>query len=1034
MPRIFLPPVTSGNDALLESDSQQQQEQAKRSTIFDFDDEDDDGEQHGALDHQDSTTEGSDSGDDDGRIQSSPDLLHPKNVGVHPACQRTVPSSRKGGVVGASGSVGSRGGISKSPTDKNKNAGSNRGHLKRGPQIIVANSNDKPRAEDGGCPSQRKRPRRDGDIEIARTPPRKGGDMRPSLNTSRTGAPQEDNPAANVEADALASPAEGETNGNSCGDNLRIEEKSKDKRAEDSDCGEESGSFTVVFIAQTLGLTIGQDDAGNIIVCDKEDSNTHGNSSAGRGMVSIGDRVINVGGTSVAGLDISEVERMLMRGPRPLEVVFRRMPRVPKPQGARERANKPAPTQQGDVLNALSTSAQPLGGLERPSRDCLLDTISNIATQEDSLAETHLLNGTPWGSGAGGAAMAAGAGAHENGISSGINRTSNRAVKDKDGNRPTRARDARGTRQPPKTNSITSAASPKQARNRVPDTTGAAPFSTVINGTSEAQARETNQPSKKIPTTDVASPKQARNYVPDMVSVAPSVINDVSETQARVTSQAPKTHSTTGAAPPKLARKYVPDTLSVAPFSTVSNGASGAQRESRNGSPRWAMAEGLASTPPDVVRTGTVVGQAGSALRLAQPSAAQGRDTESSRDVNGSGALGTKRPKSKKSFGDSAPASKPPERPRDNSIASSTGAGVGAPGSKKKVPAVIPDMDEVIRILTKLGSRSVSELTLYKSLTFDELVRVSRYAGVDLSKRLSKVAMAERLNSLYVEKGILRREQHIAATKRGRGGGETPGPSANDAARRHNTLEPLSRPATTSDAIGTPATSAQDVPCARPLPTLPPLAPPFFYPHEARVQSPRRHSTWNTTTASTVSGNERILTPQPRRATDWLASASLRQGSPLNVARDGFATGGGGNHLSLDSRLAAQTPATPRRTGGADKDEDRSWEDWDYHEHVAVGGGQVCDSEGNEASWWRGGSDGDWTPCQPPPSPPRWSAQGGHDRGRDEGTNTSGWRNPLLPTVRSTRSPQIRGLLDGTRLSVLPKWILRPVRTVGTQV
>lgn len=1033
MPRIFLPPVTPANDALLESASQQQQEQAKRSTAFDFDDEDGDGEQHDALD-QDSTTEGSDSGDDDGRIQSSPDILHPKNVGVHPACQRTVPSLRKEGVVGASGSVGSGGGISKSPTGKNKNAGSNRGQLKRGPQIIVANGNEKPRAEDGGCPSQRKRPRRDGNIELDLTSPRKGGNVLPYSNTSRTCAPLEGILATNAEADALASPAEGETNGNSGGDNLRIEEEPKNKRAEDSpDCGAESGSFTVVFIAQKLGLTIAQDDAGNIIVCDREESNTHGNSSAGRGMVNIGDRVINIGGTLVAGLDMSEVERMLVRGPRPLEVVFRRMPRVPKPQGARERANKPAPTQQGEVLKALSTSAQPLGGLERPSRDCLLDTISNIATQEDSLAEAHLFNGMPWGSGAREAVVGAGAGAHEKSISSGGNRSSNRAVKDKDENRPTPARDAQGIGQPPPPNSITSAASPRQARNRVPDTAGAAPFSTVINGTSDAQAKETSQPSKEIPATDAAPPKQARNYVPDMMSVAPSVINDVSDTQARVTSQAPKANSTTGAAPPKQARNYVPGRLSVAPFSTVSSGASGVQGESRNGSPRWAMAEGLASTPPDVVRPGTNVGQAVSDLRLSQPSA-QGRGTESSRDVNGSGALGKKRPKSKKSFGDSAPASNPPERPRDNSIASSAGAGVGAPGSNKKVPVVIPDMDEVIRILTKLGSRGVSELTLYKSLTFDELVKVSRYAGVDLSKRLSKVAMAERLNSLYVEKGILRREQHIAGTKQRRGGEETPGPSTNDAVTRQNTLEPLSRPATTSDAIGTPATSSQNVPYARSLPTLPPPAPPFYYPHEARVRSPRRNSTWNTTTASTVSGNERILSPQPRRATDWLMPASLRQGSPLNEARDVFATGGGGSHLGLDSRLAAQTPATPRRTGGGDKEEDRFWEDWDYHEHVAVDGGQKCGGEGNEASWWQGGSDGDWTPCQPPPSPPRWSAQGGRDRGRGDGTNTSGWRNPLLPTVRSTCSPQIRGLLDETRLSVLPKWILRPVRTVGTQV
>ncbi|CAN0213423.1 unnamed protein product, partial [Laminaria digitata] len=49
-----------------------------------------------------------------------------------------------------------------------------------------------------------------------------------------------------------------------------------------------------------------------------------------------------------------------------------------------------AGTAVGATPSSTSTR-RPLGGLERPSRDCLLDIISDIATQEDSLPESQQL-------------------------------------------------------------------------------------------------------------------------------------------------------------------------------------------------------------------------------------------------------------------------------------------------------------------------------------------------------------------------------------------------------------------------------------------------------------------------------------------------------------------------------------------------------------------------------------------------------------------------------------------------------------------
>ena len=82
MPRIFLPAVTPNNNALLERPQQkqqqqkQQQQQQQKGTAFDLDDS--------HFNEQDCSSSSTDSANE----SSSPDLLHPNNLGINHACQR----------------------------------------------------------------------------------------------------------------------------------------------------------------------------------------------------------------------------------------------------------------------------------------------------------------------------------------------------------------------------------------------------------------------------------------------------------------------------------------------------------------------------------------------------------------------------------------------------------------------------------------------------------------------------------------------------------------------------------------------------------------------------------------------------------------------------------------------------------------------------------------------------------------------------------------------------------------------------------
>ncbi|CAM9466132.1 unnamed protein product, partial [Ectocarpus sp. 4 AP-2014] len=178
-------------------------------------------------------------------------------------------------------------------------------------------------------------------------------------------------------------------------------------------------------------------------------------------------------------------------------------------------------------------------------------------------------------------------------------------------------------------------------------------------------------------------------------------------------------------------------------------------------------------------------------------------------------------------------------------------------------------------------------------------------------------------------------------------------------------------------------------------------------------------------------------------------------------------------------------------------DDQGCWADWDYPDNAGarldrgggrgagVGrgdrrrGGRSVDDDGDddeEAAWWSRGPDHrDWSPCSsptaaaaaaPPPSssvPTGGGRGGGGEDGREVGAALFR-RNPLLPASScfsrsfassspvgalaafedeqhqqnqrgSTMSLLSSGLLSGAGVgfTALPRWILRSVRTIGTQ-
>ena len=1390
MPRTFVSAVTQKSNAWLAGDSQQEREQqAKRATVFDFDDREDDEED---AQGQESTTDDSDNGDADRHDQSSPDLLRPGNVGIHPSCCLSSQKLRPGGVIVKSRSIDS-GDISNLSADKKTDAGS-RGLLKRDSRAVTIYVDEKATREEDGHPSRGKRPRSNDDAEVPRPSSLRDDDNALAcLKESEIDAPLKHRAAANA--------ADGDNDG-AGGSEISMQEareqKTQAERGQEVGNGSdvvENGYFTVVFATQKLGLTIAQDDSGSVVVCDKEEIVVPAEIAAGRDRVSIGDRVVAIGSTRVAGLDMTDMKRMLVRGPRPLEVEFHRTHQ----SSNKVRSNESAAKHHVGAVKPASPWRQPLGGLERPSRDCLLDAISNIATQEDSLAEAQLFNGGQESQHEGAGAEVEAAARNKVCVASSGSPSpgGGRAVERKHEDRIP-SKDLRTNSLPQTVVCINGVGPPKEAHHHGPNSTRTTSSSRASGGVAGAQRaqdhsqeegphREATENVLPLPPhvegTGAAARKKGealrvaehsakggengsarggggyvgeiqpaqhqshdnglrRESTETLVPLPPHVgetgavarqkgealrlvehsakgggngsarsgdggggggyVGEMQHAQHQshedgLRKEATKTslrlppyvgetgavarqkgevlrlveHSAKGGEDgsarsedgyvgetqraqhrshedglhheatetPLPLPSYVGETVAVArqrgaALRVVEHSAKGGENGSARGGggyvggiqraqhrshedglhreatetlfplPRYAgetgsiarqrgaafrinepsakggengstrgggyyvggiqraqqrshedglhreatqslfplppyngetgavakqkgatlrlvessakggengsarggcvsggiqraqhqSQEGLFPLSPYAGETDAVARQKGAALRVVEPSA-KGGENGSARGGGNEGGY-RKRSKVKKPAGTSAPAATLPKMIFNGGVSSSNGAGAGPYGNDRKAQTAIPDMAEVTHILTKLGSRGVSELTLYKSLTFEELVRISRYAGVDVSKRLSKATMAERLNTLYVEKGILRREHFIAVTGQ-LGDVQRSGHSRNDVAG-HNRLDALYHTQTSSDAAGKLAIPVQNVSCARPLPRpFPPPQPLLPHPYEARTSSPRSCSAWHTSTAAAALDGGQVLTPQPSRAT-WPLSPSMREGSPVFVVRPGCngnrnlpasspplsaptpttrrRTGGvkedyqqcwedwdyrqhmagnrdkrydegngasplfaartgynGSRNLPASSPpLSTPTPATPRRTWGAREDSEQCWEDWDYCQHMAVDRHKRYD-EGSEASWWRGESDGYWTACPSPPSVPRSPMQDYRGRGMRE-MHAPRWRNPLLPSVDSMRSTQARELPDETTFAVLPRWTLRSVRTIGTQV
>ncbi|CAM9555351.1 unnamed protein product, partial [Pylaiella littoralis] len=110
---------------------------------------------------------------------------------------------------------------------------------------------------------------------------------------------------------------------------------------EEEEQEDEHTTFSVVFMTQSLGITLAAatashddddiDGSGSLlVVCDKEEKHA---ATTPTSQIRIGDRLIAVEGTSIAGLDVGSVERMIVRGSRPLEMVFRRRQQRPVSSG-----------------------------------------------------------------------------------------------------------------------------------------------------------------------------------------------------------------------------------------------------------------------------------------------------------------------------------------------------------------------------------------------------------------------------------------------------------------------------------------------------------------------------------------------------------------------------------------------------------------------------------------------------------------------------------------------------------------------------
>eukprot|EP00752_Nemacystus_decipiens_P010344 g9214.t1 len=844
-------------------------------------------------------------------------------------------------------------------------------------------------------------------------------------------------------------------------------------------------TFAVVFMTVALGITLAappsSDADGSLVVCDKDTNNTT-TSASPTSRICVGDRLVAVGGTSAAGLSVDRVQRLIVRGSRPLEMTFRR-PRSTPDGGATAAATK--------------QRRRPVGGLEPPSRDCLLDTISNIATHEDRLlpgSQPQWPEHQQQEARTGVVAGVSGRGRSENGGGG------------DGGDGPSPPRTATSELSP----SPSPPSPPLLLLSSLPPERPRVAGGDDGNGHPERRA-PLHQPGESPPSAqDPPSPAPSSSSSSSLVTEAELQLLSPSaagrETQVAIPSAA---NTTDVPSPSQPHRREKAKGEAATPVAVLGppGGAGASAAKSLSASRVVAVAEPAASAQAPA----HMAGGSGSGADIAkEPNPKRPKSSKNKKKGTRSGgrtpvtAVGAA-VSPRQLLGDGTVG-----RNKDGLTGSSSsgggrcggviGDGGGGSGSGCQATArassatagestLVPTATEVARILAKLGARGVSELTLYKNLSFDELVKVCRYTGgIDLSKRLPKATMAERLNTLCGEKGALAHELRAAAgvevrTEQGEGLAGV-SRSAREAGRQND--EALSTPAQLVAAltppprrVSLPSDISAEPPSVRFAASPPPPrrpsnahggahAAPQNLPSSSLVQTPL-------TTPMTTPQHQQ-QPPPPLSPRSWNSS--------------GRASGNAGK-AALSTSTSPTAAREERSRGGAAapvEDDQHCWEDWDFLDNArgrgrrgvaprrkkgdhGEGGGNDDDEDGGddeEAAWWSQEPDHrDWSPCSSPiaaaagaaatvtPVAPysrsfpashftRPAGERGWDSEGDQ-EDESRRRNPLLPPPtlsslfpsagqqeqQSVRSGRSFG--NGLGFTALPKWILRSVRTIGTQ-
>lgn len=791
-------------------------------------------------------------------------------------------------------------------------------------------------------------------------------------------------------------------------------EQKRDRTGKEGDRNRAHETFKVVFHAQTIGLTLATDE-DFIVVCDKivlqppsttpssiplpkVSAEAKGNSTPfshhtaatknALDKVSVGDRVLAVGRTTTTGMRLSDVWRMVVRGPRPLEILFQRNldqtvkkassilsgssgskllgnagtqdcigDRIIMPMCNADAHNSSAGAMTGAAAPAAPAAAtpckRPLGGLEQPSRACLLDVISDIATQEGSLPDFLPLTAT-----------------HD---------------------APRRQHECRregvATGRPKSVDMATTSTAGLGDLSEGDDRLHELAATGHLFTKRDEQIRAGHVQSGVRKKSAHEGPASARQNVQQTVAGAP-----------------PNGRLDEGEAESTVATEVNVSTAIIA---------------QRLGVRRDQQLE-IRSTPNDNHNDMTSIPLRGNCNE---------RGDESTSDTNATRAVASRAVSSRSS--------------------SSTSATVGT--------VVIPTSTEVTRILAKLGPKGVSELTLYKNLTFDELSRVSRYAGMNLSKRLRKATMAERLNSLCSQEGALAlelrnvrngtdeeatgqntdggtgrgdggRASGIARAKRRENGKRLLKASASNATptvahyaqssstTSRQTRDPTPERPTTAATSTPPFTAARSEASVRKAILAPPSSEMSlsldFEPASLRSSTQRPDQLRTSSLPSSPRSGEMCTEGRKRNRADGARR------SPASIARNmGHLGGDSENNFPppptsifpvstsgikatplamaqaapqvLESRCNTPAPrqnheltiipsATTSTTAVAGRQseerlygdhrhgDDRDWDDWEYVDAARLVAGDRNNDKHDEASWWQQDSDGDWSACSSP--------------------------------------------------------------------